>query len=153
MRRFVARVACAMLLARGVLAADGKDIGWDAGVGTLRRGDERAKNHGMARWAGVDRLFLGARLQVEPTHFDRPVRRQSVLDEDPATGAAAAALAGLLAERDPRPTAALQWTIRQGVEMGRPSTLHLEADKHDGRLTAVRVGGQAVLVSEGTLWV
>jgi trans-2,3-dihydro-3-hydroxyanthranilate isomerase len=75
------------------------------------------------------------------------------VDEDPATGAAVAALAGLLAERDPRPTAALVWTIRQGVEMGRPSTLHLEADKQDGRLTAVRVGGQAVLVSEGTLWV
>jgi trans-2,3-dihydro-3-hydroxyanthranilate isomerase len=37
--------------------------------------------------------------------------------------------------------------------MGRPSTLHLEADKQDGRLTAVRVGGETVLVSEGTLWV
>jgi trans-2,3-dihydro-3-hydroxyanthranilate isomerase len=75
------------------------------------------------------------------------------IDEDPATGAAVTALAGLLGRRDPRPSAGLRWTIRQGVEMGRPSTLHLEADKQDGRLTAVRVGGETVLVSEGTLWV
>ncbi len=75
------------------------------------------------------------------------------VEEDPATGAAAASIAGLLGGRDSRPTAALRWTIRQGIEMGRPSTLHVEADKQDGRLTAVRVGGETVLVSEGTLWV
>ena len=75
------------------------------------------------------------------------------IDEDPATGAAVSALAGLLAARDPRATAALKWTVRQGLEMGRPSTLHVEADKKDGELTAVRVGGESVLVSEGTLWV
>ena len=75
------------------------------------------------------------------------------IDEDPATGAGASAIAGLLGRRDPRPTAALRWTIRQGIEMGRPSTLHVEADKQDGRVTAVRVGGESVLVSEGTLWV
>jgi trans-2,3-dihydro-3-hydroxyanthranilate isomerase len=75
------------------------------------------------------------------------------VDEDPATGSAATALAGILGHRDPRPTASLRWTIRQGVEMGRPSTLHLEADKQDGLLTAVRLGGETVLVSEGTLWV
>jgi trans-2,3-dihydro-3-hydroxyanthranilate isomerase len=75
------------------------------------------------------------------------------IDEDPATGAAVSALAGLLGARDPRPTAGLRWTIHQGVEMGRPGTLHLEADKQDGLITAVRVGGESVLVSEGTLWV
>jgi trans-2,3-dihydro-3-hydroxyanthranilate isomerase len=75
------------------------------------------------------------------------------VEEDPATGAAVAALAGLLGHRDPQPTAALRWTIRQGVEMGRPSTLHVEADKKEGRLVSVRVGGEVVLVSEGTLWV
>ena len=75
------------------------------------------------------------------------------IGEDPATGAAVSALAGILGHRDPRPTATLRWTIRQGVEMGRPSTLHVEADKQGGRLTAVRVGGETVLVSEGTLWV
>jgi trans-2,3-dihydro-3-hydroxyanthranilate isomerase len=75
------------------------------------------------------------------------------VEEDPATGAAAASIAGLLGQRDSRPTAALRFTIHQGIEMGRPSTLHVEADKQDGHLTAVRVGGESVLVSEGTLWV
>jgi trans-2,3-dihydro-3-hydroxyanthranilate isomerase len=74
------------------------------------------------------------------------------IEEDPATGAAAAALAGLLARRDPG-RAVLRCRIRQGVEMGRPSTLHLEAEARDGLVSAVRVGGEAVLVSEGTLWV
>jgi trans-2,3-dihydro-3-hydroxyanthranilate isomerase len=73
--------------------------------------------------------------------------------EDPATGAAASALPGILGHLDPRPTASLRWTIRQGVEMGRPSTLLVEADKQDGLLLSVRVGGETVLVSEGTLWV
>jgi trans-2,3-dihydro-3-hydroxyanthranilate isomerase len=75
------------------------------------------------------------------------------IEEDPATGAAVSALPGILGHRDPRPTASLRWTIRQGVEMGRPSTLLVEAEKQDGRLTSVRVGGETVLVSEGTLWV
>jgi predicted PhzF superfamily epimerase YddE/YHI9 len=35
--------------------------------------------------------------------------------------------------------------------MGRPSILETEADKKDGVITAVRVGGQTVLVSKGEL--
>jgi predicted PhzF superfamily epimerase YddE/YHI9 len=35
--------------------------------------------------------------------------------------------------------------------MGRPSLLYLEADKRDGTVTAVRVGGYAVWVGEGNL--
>ncbi len=37
--------------------------------------------------------------------------------------------------------------------MGRPSLLDLEADQDEGRVTAVRVGGAAVLMSEGMLTV
>ena len=43
------------------------------------------------------------------------------------------------------------WELEQGYEMGRPSDLHLEADIGSGRLTAVRVAGSAVRVSEGIL--
>ena len=71
--------------------------------------------------------------------------------EDPATGSACAALAGYLAARTPRDGATLKWVVEQGIEMGRPSLLHLEADKHAGQVTAVRVGGGSVLVSEGTI--
>jgi trans-2,3-dihydro-3-hydroxyanthranilate isomerase len=69
--------------------------------------------------------------------------------EDPATGAATASFGGYLASRSPERDGTLRWVIEQGFEMGRPSILHLEADKQDGRVTAVRVGGSSVLVSEG----
>ena len=71
--------------------------------------------------------------------------------EDPATGSAAAALGGYLAARVPRLDGTLRWVIEQGVEMGRPSILEAEVDKAAGKVTAVRVGGKTVLVSEGTM--
>ncbi len=71
--------------------------------------------------------------------------------EDPATGGAVTALAGLLAARDAAGDGTLRWTIEQGVEMGRPSRLHVEADVQAGTVTAVRVGGAAVRVSDGEM--
>ena len=71
------------------------------------------------------------------------------IGEDPATGAAATTLAGYLATRLPQPDGQFRWTIEQGFEMGRPSLLFSEADKSQGRVTATRVGGHAVRMSEG----
>lgn len=71
--------------------------------------------------------------------------------EDPATGSANAALAGYLAARDPLRDGLLQWRVEQGFEMGRPSILEVEADVVGGGVTAVRVGGASVLVSEGMM--
>lgn len=75
--------------------------------------------------------------------------------EDPATGSAAASLAGYLAiasvAHGGTREGTLAWRVDQGVEIGRPSLLELSADLRDGAVSAVRVGGSAVLVSEGTL--
>ena len=71
--------------------------------------------------------------------------------EDPATGSAAAALAGYLARRDPRREGTLRWRLEQGFEMKRPSILDIEADVARGEVTSVRVGGASVIVSEGTM--
>ena len=71
--------------------------------------------------------------------------------EDPATGSAAAAFAGYLVAREAARTGTHEWVIEQGFEMGRPSILHVEADTSEGKITAVRVGGTAVKMSEGTL--
>jgi trans-2,3-dihydro-3-hydroxyanthranilate isomerase len=71
--------------------------------------------------------------------------------EDPATGSAIAAFGGWLAIKDSRPDASFAWTVRQGIEMGRPSLLHVRATKVAGAVTAVQVAGQAVLTGEGTL--
>ena len=71
--------------------------------------------------------------------------------EDPATGSAAAALAGYLAGARGPDTGTLRWVVEQGVEMGRPSRLHVTCERAGGRISAVRVGGSSVLVSEGRL--
>lgn len=72
--------------------------------------------------------------------------------EDPATGSAAAALGGYLANRADSGDSALHWTIRQGVEMGRPSKIEMEVERHGGSISAVHVGGESVLVSSGTFY-
>jgi trans-2,3-dihydro-3-hydroxyanthranilate isomerase len=64
------------------------------------------------------------------------------IEEDPATGAAAAALGGWLGRGV---------TLAQGHEIGRPSRLAIAVEKRAGEVVAVRVGGGAVLVSEGTI--
>lgn len=74
----------------------------------------------------------------------------STVPEDPATGAANACLAGYLAARSPR-DGLLQWSVAQGVEMGRPSRLSIEAHKTQGIVDAVRVGGATVMISDGTM--
>lgn len=71
--------------------------------------------------------------------------------EDPATGAAVSALAGYLASRDASGDGTLRWRIEQGVDMGRPSQLDLEAERRGGKLLEVRVGGAAVMVSSGEM--
>jgi trans-2,3-dihydro-3-hydroxyanthranilate isomerase len=71
--------------------------------------------------------------------------------EDPATGSACAALGGYLAARDTTTDGTLRWVVEQGFEMGRPSILEIEVDKRNGAVTAVRVGGASVVMSEGTM--
>jgi trans-2,3-dihydro-3-hydroxyanthranilate isomerase len=69
--------------------------------------------------------------------------------EDPATGSAAAAFAGVLARRLRDGTHAL--VIEQGYEMGRPSLIRLTAEVAAGRLVSASIGGNAVIVTEGAI--
>ncbi|MCB1968978.1 MAG: PhzF family phenazine biosynthesis protein [Geminicoccaceae bacterium] len=69
--------------------------------------------------------------------------------EDPATGSAAGALAGLLAHQRPEVDGSWCWRLGQGVEMGRPSVIEMRAIKSAGRVTDVYVKGGAVQVMEG----
>jgi trans-2,3-dihydro-3-hydroxyanthranilate isomerase len=73
------------------------------------------------------------------------------VEEDPATGSAASSLAGVLALTITQSSGTLHWQIEQGFEMKRPSLIDVEADMQDGVITAVRVGGQAVMISEGEM--
>ena len=71
--------------------------------------------------------------------------------EDPATGSASCALAGLLAHYKKEPSGSFNWRIAQGVEMARPSILLARAEKADGTVQATWVGGSCVMVSEGSI--
>ena len=63
--------------------------------------------------------------------------------------AAAAALIGLLSRgAGPGQT---EFTLRQGHEMGRPSTIQLQLRIDDGKLTHGGIGGDAIIIGEGVL--
>ncbi len=71
--------------------------------------------------------------------------------EDPATGAAVAALSGAVHHFDALPDGHHPMMIEQGVEMGRPSYIHLHVDVKDGEVSRARIGGQAVRLAVGML--
>ena len=97
-------------------------------------------------------LFVAARDPEQgPYHWRARMFAPGIrIPEDPATGSAVAAFGGWLASKEPK-DGAYAWSVDQGIEMGRPSRLDVSADKSGGVVTAVRVAGRAVLVSEGTL--
>jgi trans-2,3-dihydro-3-hydroxyanthranilate isomerase len=71
--------------------------------------------------------------------------------EDAATGSANAGLANLLASLDTRRDATLEWNVAQGIEMGRPSRLHLAAERREGAVAEVRITGKAMVVCRGRI--
>ena len=92
--------------------------------------------------------------KAEP-QFDIQARMFAPFDgvpEDPATGSANCALAGLLAHYSSLQEGMLCWTIAQGVEMGRPSVLKARALKKGGQVIDTWIGGNSVLVSKGELY-
>ncbi|MEZ5840872.1 MAG: PhzF family phenazine biosynthesis protein [Hyphomicrobiales bacterium] len=73
------------------------------------------------------------------------------IDEDPATGSAAAAFAGVVRKFDEPRDGVHRVRVEQGLEMGRPSVIEVELDVDGGKLRSVRIGGGAVVVAEGEL--
>ncbi len=71
--------------------------------------------------------------------------------EDPATGAAVAAFSGMIHLFDQLVDGHHTFAIAQGVEMGRPSMIHLHVDVTGGEIVGARIGGRAVRIASGTL--
>jgi trans-2,3-dihydro-3-hydroxyanthranilate isomerase len=71
--------------------------------------------------------------------------------EDPATGSAAAALAGVIHRFDGLTDGIHRRIIEQGFEMGRPSSIVLSLVMAHGKLETVRIGGSSIRVSQGTI--
>lgn len=86
--------------------------------------------------------------------FDIRSRMFAPLDgipEDPATGSANCALAGLLAYHSEPESGQFRWRIAQGIEMGRPSLMVARAAKAGGQVTDTWIGGSCVMVAEGII--
>jgi trans-2,3-dihydro-3-hydroxyanthranilate isomerase len=89
----------------------------------------------------------------ETTHPDAKLHARMIFynGEDPATGSAAGCAAAWMvkhgvAEPDQRVL------IEQGVEMQRPSRIFVRASRRDNRIVNVRVGGNAVEVIRGEIF-
>lgn len=73
------------------------------------------------------------------------------IPEDPATGSAVAAFAGLHAAHRRLADGVHKLIIEQGYEMGRPSEMELSLDIEGGALRGASIGGHAVVVTEGVI--
>jgi len=74
--------------------------------------------------------------------------------EDPATGIASGPLGCYLVRHKLVSTDTADAMISlQGAKMGRPSHVHISIGVERGEITSVRVGGEAVLAGEATLYV
>ena len=73
------------------------------------------------------------------------------VEEDPASGAACAALMGVLAGREKRTNAGLSLTILQGIAMGQRSEILAQATKANGELTSISVAGATSFIAEGEI--
>lgn len=150
------------------LTAD--DIGFDAHVATIysagapilfaplasRDALDRARRapDAFARAAeGTIGAYLYARDEAQTANaiHARMFAHGLGFDEDPATGSAAAAFAGVAHAFERPDDGEHQLFIEQGRAMGRPSRMTLRMSVEAGALRAVSVGGQAVRVGEGTL--
>ena len=73
------------------------------------------------------------------------------IEEDPATGAACAALVGALASKHDFGGAAYRLSIQQGVSMGRRSEIEAEARKSGSVVTSVSVAGATTYIASGEI--
>jgi trans-2,3-dihydro-3-hydroxyanthranilate isomerase len=108
---------------------------------------------GYARRSGCNAVHLYTR-HTGTTEYDLQCRMfvaMGDIREDPATGSANCALAGLLASLTTESSGTFSYRIAQGVEMGRPSALLASVEKRDGAVAEVRIGGSSVPVAEGSI--
>jgi trans-2,3-dihydro-3-hydroxyanthranilate isomerase len=155
----VAAIAAALSLAPSDIG-EGRPARWSAGIpltfvpvtslATIARCRPDLAKFDAAFGAGAA-VYIFCNETAEPGHHfhARMFAPGMGVSEDPATGSAAAAFAGLLARRLSDGTHA--FTIEQGYEMGRPSVIRLTAEVAAGRLVSASVGGNAVVATEGTI--
>ncbi len=102
-------------------------------------------------WAANVFVFAGE-LKDRSELYGRMFAPALGIPEDPATGAAAAAIAGVAAVAGGGDSSGkVRLDIIQGVAMGRPSFLSASAELADGVVSAIEVGGGCAFIAEGKI--
>jgi trans-2,3-dihydro-3-hydroxyanthranilate isomerase len=115
--------------------------------------DSEAVNELCARF-GANGIMVFTTMTVEEQSavhtrmFASPIG----IAEDPATGSASGALGAYLVQHGVVEVGPMTELIaEQGYEVDRPSRIIIEVESDDDVIQAVKVGGQVVMVAEGTL--
>jgi trans-2,3-dihydro-3-hydroxyanthranilate isomerase len=99
-------------------------------------------------------LFSPEKGPDEATVYSRMFAPAHGVFEDAATGSASGPLGCYLVRHHVvAPDRAGAMLSLQGVKMGRPSHVHMSIGVENGEICSVRVGGEAVLAGEGTLYI
>ena len=103
---------------------------------------------------GANGIMVFTTMTVEPssTVHARMFAPSIGILEDPATGSASGALGAYLVQKgvvDVAPTTDI--IVEQGYEIERPSQIFVRVESDDDIIKTVKVGGQCVMVVEGTL--
>jgi trans-2,3-dihydro-3-hydroxyanthranilate isomerase len=110
---------------------------------------------GVMPWAGESGpaayLYTRETVHANSAYHARMFAGGWGVTEDPATGSAAAAFAGVALAYDRPADGEHVLTIEQGFEMGRPSLIALSFEVEAGALRSATIGGPVVIVSSGSL--
>ncbi len=121
-----------------------------ASAAALRKADPDLTRWGADGGPGVY-LYTRETTRTSAAYRARMFASAWGVREDPATGSAAAAFAGVVMEFEPPADGEHSIVIEQGIEMGRRSEIALGLEVEGGALKSAAIGGSAALIAEGTI--
>ena len=102
-------------------------------------------------WAPQIFLFTRQTIHATSDFHARMFAPALGISEDPATGSAAAALAGFISENIEKNDGTFTFTIEQGFEINRPSIIEMVFTQKNNKMESIKIKGNAVIFSEGTI--
>ena len=160
----VAAMAGALGLSDGDIGSDYPPARWSGGVAYTfvpvrslaaleRARPDAATFEKVFGIGGPAMVYVMCTQTADPDHHlhARMFAPGNGIAEDPATGSAVAAFAGLYAAHRELSDGEHRLVIEQGYEMDRPSLMNLSLTISNGLLAAASIGGDAVVVTEGEI--